>query len=104
MMKNQKNGKKMKNKLPKWFDGTIYHQGDIVTNPFSGEEFYLNRYELSMYDFLKGAEYTLMIAQQQILDGKREANKWEEGLVDDFDKGRDWFRKNNSEAYMKLLD
>ena len=38
MMKNQKNGKKMKNKLPKWFDGTIYHQGDIVTNPFSGEE------------------------------------------------------------------
>ena len=46
-----------------------------------------------------------MIAQQQILDGKKEkANKWEEGLVDDFDKGRDWFRKNNIDAYMALLD
>ena len=97
----------MKNKsnLPKWFDGQRYTEGDIVTNPFSGEEFYLDRDELSMYDFLKGAEYTLMIAQQQILDGKKEkANKWEEGLVDDFDKGRDWFRKNNIDAYMALLD
>ena len=97
----------MKNKsnLPKWFDGQRYTEGDIVTNHFSGEEFYLDRDELSMYDFLKGAEYTLMIAQQQILDGKKEkANKWEEGLVDDFDKGRDWFRKNNIDAYMALLD
>ncbi len=99
MMKNQKNGKKMKNKLPKWFDGTIYHQGDIVTNPFSGEEFYLNRYELSMYDFLKGAEYTLAIAQERM-----ENHTIDDQLVKDFDKGRDWFIKNNSEAYMKLLD
>ena len=95
----------MESKLPKWFDGAKYTEGDIVTNPYSGEEVYLNRNELSMYDFLKGAEYTLMIAQQQILDGKKEkANKWEERLVDDFDKGRDWFRKNNSGAYMALLD
>ena len=99
MMKNQKNGKKMKNKLPKWFDGTIYHQGDIVTNPFSGEEFYLNRYELSMYDFLKGAEYTFAIAQERM-----ENHTIDDQLVKDFDKGRDWFIKNNSEAYMKLLD
>ena len=99
-----KKGGKMKNKLPKWFDGTTYHKGNTVVNPFSGEEFYLNRYELSMYDFLKGAEYTLMIAQQQILDGTKEASKWEKGLVDDFDKGRDWFRKNNIDAYMALLD
>ena len=99
MMKNQKNGEKMKNKLPKWFDGTIYHQGDIVTNPFSGEEFYLNRYELSMYDFLKGAEYTLAIAQERM-----ENHTIDDQLVKDFDKGRDWFIKNNSEAYMKLLD
>tara|TARA_Y100001951_G_scaffold38136_1_gene30042 strand:+ start:353 stop:622 length:270 start_codon:yes stop_codon:yes gene_type:complete len=89
----------MKNKLPKWFDGTIYHQGDIVTNPFSGEEFYLNRYELSMYDFLKGAEYTLAIAQERM-----ENHTIDDQLVKDFDKGRDWFIKNNSEAYMKLLD
>ena len=103
MMKNQKNGKKMKNKLPKWFDGTIYHQGDIVTNPFSGEEFYLNRYELSMYDFLKGAEYTLIMAQKKITQDDR-TDKFTEQLVKDFDKGRDWFRKNNIDAYMALLD
>ena len=103
MMKNQKNGKKMKNKLPKWFDGTIYHQGDIVTNPFSGEEFYLNRYELSMYDFLKGAEYTLIIAQKKITQDDR-TDKFTDQLVKDFDKGRDWFRKNNIDAYMALLD
>ena len=90
--------------LPKWFDGQRYTKGDIVTNPFSGEEFYLNRDELSMYDFLKGAEYTLMIAQQQILNGLKKEGDWEKGLVDDFDKGRDWFRKNNSDAYMTLLD
>ena len=96
---------KKESNLPKWFDGAKYTEGDIVTNPYSGEEVYLNRNELSMYDFLKGAEYTLMIAQQQILDGKKEkANKWEERLVDDFDKGSDWFRKNNSDAYMALLD
>ncbi len=96
---------KKESNLPKWFDGAKYTEGDIVTNPYSGEEVYLNRNELSMYDFLKGAEYTLMITQQQILDGKKEkANKWEERLVDDFDKGRDWFRKNNSDAYMALLD
>ena len=96
---------KKESNLPKWFDGAKYKQGDTVTNPFSGEEYYLNRDELSMYDFLKGAEYTLMIAQQQILDGKKEeASEWEKALVDDFDKGRDWFRKNNSDAYMALLD
>ena len=102
-MKNQKNGKKMKNKLPKWFDGTIYHQGDIVTNPFSGEEFYLDRNELSMYDFLKGAEYTLIIAQKKITQDDR-TDKFTDQLVKDFDKGRDWFRKNNIDAYMALLD
>ena len=65
MKKNQKSGK-MKSKLPKWFDGQRYTEGDIVTNPFSGEDFYLNRDELSKYDFLKGSEYTLMIPQQQL--------------------------------------
>ena len=42
-MKNQMSGKKMKSNLPKWFDGAKYHQGDIVTNPYSGQEFYLDR-------------------------------------------------------------
>ena len=86
----------METKLPKWFDGTKYKQGNIVANPFSGEEVYLNRYELSMYDFLKGAEYTLMIMSEQ--------NKTNDKLVNDFNKGRDWFIKNNINAYMIILD
>ena len=103
MRRNHKNGRKMKSNLPKWFDGAKYHQGDIVTNPYSGEEFYLDRDELSMYDFLKGAEYTLMIAQKKITEDDR-TDKFTKQLVKDFDKGRDWFRKNNMDAYMALLD
>ena len=86
----------MESKLPKWFDGTKHKQGDIVANPFSGAEFYLNRDELSMYDFLKGAEYTLIVTPDE--------DKIDDQLVKDFDKGRDWFRKNNIDAYMALLD
>jgi len=94
---------KKESNLPKWFDGAKYHQGEIVTNPYSGEEFYLNRNELSMYDFLKGAEYTLIMAQKKITQDDR-TDKFTEQLVEDFDKGRDWFRKTNIDAYMALLD
>jgi hypothetical protein len=27
---------------PDWFQGEIYEKGDVVTNPFSGQEYYLN--------------------------------------------------------------
>jgi hypothetical protein len=86
----------MESTLPKWFEGAKYTEGDIVENPFSGAEFYLNKDELSMYDFLKGAEYTLIVMSEQ--------DKMDDQLVKDFDKGRDWFRKNNIDAYMALLD
>jgi len=78
-------------KLPKWFDGTHYSKGDIVTNPFSGESYELNGTELSMYDFLIGCSMTFDLHQDP-------------QLIKDFDKGRDWFRKTNSRAYMVLLD
>ena len=41
-------------KIPKWFDGSVYNKGDEVTNPFSGETYYLNNIELSLYDFIMG--------------------------------------------------
>ena len=94
-MKNQKNGEKMKNKLPKWFNGEHYSRGDTVNNPFSGEEFYLNRTELSMYDFIKGAEFVIGMNRGDVQTSE---------IVDDMRKGLDWFRKNNAEAYMTLLD
>ena len=96
-MRNQKNGKKMNNKLPKWFNGEHYSHGDTVNNPFSGEEFYLNRTELSMYDFIKGAEYVVNQDYSANTEGTRETMK-------DLIKGLDWFRKYSPKAYMVLLD
>ena len=71
-------------KLPKWFKGQLYLSGALVTNPFTGIEYQLNPMELSMYDLIKGAEML--------------------GLWTDVQKGCEWFRCNNTEAYMALLD
>ena len=81
-----------KNKLPKWFNGTHYSDGDTVKNPFSGEEIYLNAEELSIYDLIKGAE---MIAQM---------SGWNDEYIELIQKGIKWMRKNNPKAYMVLLD
>ena len=80
------------NKLPKWFNGTHYPDGDTVKNPFSGEEIYLNAEELSIYDLIKGAE---MIAQM---------SGWNDEYIELIQKGIAWMRKNNPKAYMVLLD
>ncbi len=82
--------------LPKWFNGEHYSKGETVTNPFSGEEFYLDRTELSMYDFIMGCSITF---EQGGL-----FTDCDPKLVRDFDKARDWFRKVNMKAYMVLLD
>jgi hypothetical protein len=78
-------------KLPKWFDGEVYSEGGKVTNPYSGECCELNNVELSMYDFVKGSEFILNSVPS-------------DDLSDLFYKGLDWFKENNIEAYMKLLD
>ena len=52
-------------KLPKWFNGTVYDKGDTVTNPFSGEEYELTNLELSMYDFIQGAQLMFAIHQEK---------------------------------------
>ena len=84
--------KNTETKLPKWFKGQHYRKGDIVRNPFSGEEYKLNAEELSMYDFIMG---TQMMFDMGLRDEK---------IIDEFDKGLRWFSKNNIEAYMILLD
>ena len=86
-------------KLPKWFDGEIYNKGEEVTNPFSGESYELNNIELSMYDFIMGAQMTFAVHQE------RQPNKpISEKLIKDFEKGLYWFRTNNAEGYRILLD
>ena len=83
-----------KTKLPKWFKGELYNEGDVVKNPFSGEEYKLNNVELSMYDFIIGSQMVFEMAPQTVTAQK----------VKDFQRGLDWFRKHNTEAYMVLLD
>jgi len=84
---------KVKQKLPKWFNGELYEEGATVQNRFSGEECELNAMELSMYDFVMGSTMVLEMA-----GGYKHTD------VNLLRKGLDWFRQNNSQAYMTLLD
>jgi len=86
---------KMKNKkqeIPKWFNGDVYSEGTTVRNPFSGESYELNAIELSLYDFIIGS---------QMVFSQFEATRKQ---IVDFDKALYWFRINNPQAYMVLLD
>ena len=79
-------------KLPKWFSGATYDEGAEVTNRFGGDSCYLNAEELSMYDFIIGASDMF------------EMGFYAPKTIDDMRKGINWFRKNNPNAYMILLD
>lgn len=87
---------------PKWFKGAWYYNGDTVANPFTGEKARLTGPELSMYDFIKGAEYTVNVAYQR--EGDFVEDPAITKLVDEMRKGIDWFREANPKAYMTLLD
>ena len=86
--------KKQNTKLPAWFEGMQYDEGDTVKNPFSGEEYELNATELSMYDFIVGSQMVMEMTPKMTTPK----------MVKDFQKGLDWFRSNNPSAYMVLLD
>ena len=78
-----------KTKLPNWFNGELYKEGGTVRNRFSGEEYELNNIELSMYDFIMGAQMFGNMSDK---------------MIDDVQKALSWFRKHNPKAYMVLLD
>ena len=86
--------KTTKQKLPSWFNGELYEEGDTVSNPYSGEEIELTAVELSMYDFCMGATFVYEMGGLGV-NGK---------ILKDLRKGLDWFRKTNPRAYMVLLD
>ena len=80
--------------LPKWFTnsgGVTYPKGDYVTNFLSNNSIDLTNAELSMYDYIKGAE---LIAYQTS----------DKEIIHNFNKALGWFKKANPEAYMVLLD
>ena len=82
----------MPNKLPKWFEGELYTEGSIIQNPYTGEKTTLTAPELSMYDFIRGAQIMLEMGHSD----KR--------IIKEFRKGLDWFKKNNLEAYKILVE
>ena len=87
--------KEKEQKLPKWFNGELYEKGATVQNRFSGEEYELNNIELSMYDFIMGASILVEMTGPWEGDPK---------TIKELRKGLEWFRMNNAEAYMVLLD
>ena len=75
----------IESKILKAFPGiTLYQEGATVQNPFSGATATLDRYAVSLYDLIKGAE---MLGEY--------------GTVR---KGLDIFRQYYPSEYMDLLD
>ena len=91
---------KKKQTTPKWFEGVVYDKGTTVTNPFSGEEYELSALELSIYDFIMGANIVL----EEAYSKQEEPNDRLKKIHKDLYKGLDWFKEHNAEAYMVLLD
>ena len=85
---------KTKQKLPKWFNGSLYSEGDTVANQFTGEEIELTNVELSLYDFIMGCNMLF----------ERGSTRVNDDMIRDFDRALTWFRVNNAKAYMVLLD
>ena len=81
-------GKKQnkKNIAPSWFNGNIYKKGNTVTNSWTNQSMYLNNIELSIYDFIMGAEMMGYASLEKVSFAKS------------------WFRRTNPKAYMTLLD
>ena len=82
-----------KQEIPEWFNGQVYKEGAEVTNRFGGDSCYLNNVELSIYDYIIGASDMIELG---IFNTPKH--------IQDLRKGLDWFRKNNTKAYMALLD
>jgi len=85
---------KTKQKLPKWFNGSLYSEGDTVANQFTGEKIELTNVELSLYDFIMGCNMVFAKAPKRVNDD----------MIRDFDLALTWFKVNNPQAYMVLLD
>lgn len=78
-------------------DLKIYSSGDHVTNPFSGEGTDLDAEELAVYDYIIGLQH-MINRNGGVFD--LSTSKYQREMR----KALDWFRRNNADAYMILLD
>ena len=89
-----------KEKLSDWFEGELYTEGANVQNRFTGEEITLNAEELSVYDFIMGAE--MYLGMQLEGDDKLESSDIK-FLKENMNKGIKWFQSTNLKAYKIIL-
>jgi hypothetical protein len=80
-----------KESLPDWFKGKIFKEGEIVTNPLTGDGCRLNAIELSIYHSIVNIENKRKNENISVSEGNR--------LM----RGFFWFLENNFEAYRILL-
>jgi len=87
-------------KLPKWFNSMVFAEGDIVKNPhyygkfdtYNKETHELSANEFSMYVFIL---HSKNLYELNLLSTESYKNMIE---------GREWFMKNNPNAFYDLLD
>ena len=91
-------------KLPYGLDDiTIGHSSESIENPFSGVKYELDAIEEAVYSVIKGAEWMIYQGDDSLANPRPKefnAKKLHRMMMG----GLDWFRTNNSEAYMALLD
>ena len=86
--------KKLKDLLP---DVMPYADNEFIINPFSGESYECTGEEAAVYDYIMGL--------QHVIESKGGAfNPETRNYQKQMRKALDWFRYNNAEAYMVLLD
>ena len=73
-----------KQKLPEWFNGITYDEGNKVINPETNEELKLDNLELSMYDFVMGSEMLIGDKSPDLYIQYRE-------------EGLEWLKQSNPE-------
>ena len=75
-----------------------YSEGGLVSNAYTGSTCMLTAEELAVYDFIIGAENTLMY------DSKEMDENTVYALRQSFHRGLNWFKQTNARVYMELLD
>lgn len=80
------------------FELEIYEEGSTVMNKLSKQSCELNAEQLSVYDYIIGAE---ILFNKFYYNGNK---KDYQICFDNFNKGREWFRNNYLKEYIILLD